>query len=209
MKIIITTVLLSFLVIVLLSVPINAIDVDEEIARIQRAYENLKDLQGNFIQKSFIKDLKKIDTYKGKFYIKPPKLRWDYQTKSPQSVYFTEDKLIIYQKIERQVYISKLDSLSYGQFPIALLRGFGDIRRDFFISTKDGRLILKPKKSIGNISQIEILSFDDEFPIKAIKIADDLSNYTSIELKDIKLNSGIKDSFFDFTPPDNVSIIKQ
>src|SRR4030067_47455 len=46
-----------------------ASSVDEELQKIQKAYEHIKDIRGNFIQKSFIKDLKRIDTYKEEFLI--------------------------------------------------------------------------------------------------------------------------------------------
>ncbi len=187
----------------------QAFNPDEEASRIQKAYEGFKDITGNFIQKSFIKDLKRTDTYKGRFYIKASKFRWDYLGEKPQTIYISGDKLIIYQKNEKQAYITRFDPSTYGQSPIILLGGLGDIRADFDISGKDGWLILRPKKAMGNIVQIELLPSDGEFPLKSLRIIDTLSNRTDIELKDIKLNTGIKDKLFEFTPPDGVSIIRQ
>ena len=37
--------------------PASAASVDVEIIKIQKAYENIKDIRGSFIQKSFMKDL--------------------------------------------------------------------------------------------------------------------------------------------------------
>lgn len=187
----------------------QAFNPDEEASRIQKAYEGFKDITGNFIQKSFIKDLKRTDTYKGRFYIKASKFRWDYLGEKPQTIYISGDKLIIYQKNEKQAYITRFDPSTYGQSPIILLGGLGDIRADFDISGKDGWLILRPKKAMGNIVQIELLPSDGEFPLKSLRIIDTLSNRTDIELKDIKLNTGIKDKLFEFTPPEGVSIIRQ
>lgn len=201
-------VFLSILVIAMPALSL-AFNHEEEASRIQRAYAGFKDITGNFTQKSFIKDLKRTDTYKGRFYIKASKFRWEYTGEKPQTIYISGDKLIIHQKNEKQAYITKFDSTTYGQSPIVLLGGLGDIRSDFDISAKDSRLILRPKKPMGNIVQIEVLPSEEEFPIKSLRIIDNLSNRTDIELKDIKLNTGIKDKLFEFTPPEGVSIIKQ
>lgn len=187
----------------------TAFNAEEEALRIQKAYEEFKDISGNFIQKSFIKDLKRTDTYRGHFYIKGSKLRWDYIGDKPQTIYISGDNLIIYQKNEKQAYITRFNSSPYGQSPMVLLGGLGDIRRDFDISTKDGWLILKPKKPMGNLVQIEILPSEGEFPVKSLRIIDNLSNRTDIELRSIKLNTGIKDRHFEFIPPEGVTIIRQ
>ncbi|HEX8947672.1 MAG TPA: outer membrane lipoprotein carrier protein LolA, partial [Dissulfurispiraceae bacterium] len=52
---------------------------EDEVARIQKAYEHIKDIRGSFVQKSHIKDLKRTDTYQGQFFIKPPKMKWEYK----------------------------------------------------------------------------------------------------------------------------------
>lgn len=200
-----------FLSIVVIAKPSSclAFHPEDEASRIQKAYEGFKDISGNFIQKSFIKDLKRTDTYKGRFYIKASKFRWEYAGEKPQTIYVSGDKLIIYQKNEKQAYITRFDSSTYGQSPIVLLGGLGDIRSDFDISAKDGRLVLRPKKPMGNIVQIEVLPSEGEFPVKSLRIIDNLSNKTDIELRNIKTNTGIKDQLFEFIPPEGVSIIKQ
>jgi len=66
--------LLSFLLTPVLSVHAE----EDQVAKIQKAYEGIKDIKGNFVQKSFIKDLKRTDTYNGRFFIKQPKMKWEY-----------------------------------------------------------------------------------------------------------------------------------
>lgn len=186
-----------------------AFNPEEEALRIQQAYNNFRDIKGNFTQKSYIKDLKRTDTYKGRFFVKASNFRWEYTGDKPQTIYVSEDKLVIHQKNEKQAYITKFDRSTYGQSPIVLLGGLGDIRRDFNISSKDERLILKPKSEMGNISQIAVTVSEEEFPIKSLTIIDIRSNKTYIEFRDIKVNTGLKDGFFDFSPPEGVTIIRQ
>lgn len=115
--------------------------VDDKVSRVQEAYKNIKDIRGDFVQKSYIKDLKRTDTFKGQFFIKPPKMKWEYKGDKPHIVYITEKDIIIYQKKERQAFRAKLDSAAYGQVPMALLGGLGSIKEEFEVlrETGDGR----------------------------------------------------------------------
>lgn len=184
---------------------------DDEVLKIQKAYENIKDIKGNFIQKSYIKDLKRTDTYKGQFFIKSPKMRWEYKGDKPQIVYVTGDYIIIYQKKEKQALKTKFDKANYGQAPIALLGGFGNIKNEFDVSAKNSeqRLLLKPKKPMGNIVSVEITTSDDEFPIESLTIVDTLSNRIDIYLKDIKINTGLSDKLFEFSHPEGINVLHQ
>ena len=183
---------------------------DDEVTRIQKAYENIKDIKGSFIQKSYIKDLKRTDTYKGEFFIKHQKMKWEYKGDKPQVVYITGDDIIIYQKKEKQAFRARFDRATYGQAPIALLGGFGNIANEFDVSMKaEHRLLLRPKKPMGNIVRIELLSSDEEFPIESLVITDNLSNRIEIQLKDVKINTNLKDKTFEFSPPEGVNVLQQ
>jgi outer membrane lipoprotein carrier protein len=183
---------------------------DDEVLKIQKAYENIKDIKGSFIQKSYIKDLKRTDTYRGQFFIKSQKMKWEYKGDKPQIVYITGEDIIIYQIKEKQAFKAKFDKSTYGQAPIALLSGFGNIRNEFDVSIKKKNiLILKPKKTMGNILHIELQISDNEFPIESLGIIDVLSNRIDIYLTDVKINTNLKDKIFEFSPPEGVSVLEQ
>jgi outer membrane lipoprotein carrier protein len=169
----------------------------------------MRDISGSFVQKSRIKDLKRTDTYRGNFFIKPPKLKWEYTGEKPQAIYVSNNQIIIYHKKENQVFKSKFDGATYGQAPIALLAGFGDIRKEFdIVSNSAELLVLKPKNQMGSISRIEIKPAASGFPIKAITIIDNLSNRADITLTNVKMNTELKDSLFNFTPPKSATIME-
>ncbi|HXX53692.1 MAG TPA: outer membrane lipoprotein carrier protein LolA [Thermodesulfovibrionales bacterium] len=178
--------------------------------KIQRAYEDIRDVKGEFVQKSHIKDLKRTDTFKGSFAIKmPSQVRWQYYDDKKRhftEVLITRNELLIYQKDEKQVFKGKFDSESYGQAPIALLTGLAHIDREFTASERGGRLFLKPRKAMGNIVSIEITPSEGEFPIDSLTIIDKRSNSISITLKDVRVNSGVEESYFSFSPPEGVSV---
>lgn len=183
--------------------------VDDDITRIQKAYENIKDIKGSFTQKSHIKDLKRTETYGGEFFIKRPhKMKWEYKGKIPQEVIISNDEIIIYQKKEKQAFKSKFDRATYGQAPIALLSGFGMIREEFNVSKKNGKLLLKPKKSMGNIVSIEIETSEGKFPIESFIINDSRSNRIEITLKDVEINTGLEDRLFELSLPKGVTVFE-
>lgn len=181
---------------------------DLTVEKIQKAYERIKDIKGNFVQKSYIRDLKRTDTFKGTFMIKMPAMvRWQYHGNGQDTdVIINNDEMVIYQKKDKQAFKGKFDRATYGQAPIALLSGFGDIEKEFETAIKDGRLILRPKRQMGNVMSIEITPSDGEFPISSLNIIDSRSNRIDITLKDVTLNTGIKDSVFDFSLPKGVSM---
>jgi len=186
---------------------LSASSIDEELRKIQKAYENIKDMKGNFIQRSFIEDLKRTDTYKGQFFIKiPKKLRWEYKGEVPQEVFINNDQILIYQKKGKQVFKSKFDWNTYGQAPIALLNGFGKIQDEFSVSQKNGNLMLKPKQPIGGILSVEIVLSEGGFPISSFTIRDSHSNKIEIILTDIKINTDLENALFEPSLPKDVKI---
>ena len=182
---------------------------DEEVKRIQDAYEHIKDMKGSFIQKSHIKDLKRTDTYKGTFFIKQPmKMKWTYGGAAGQEVLINDDEIIIYQKKEKQAFRGVFDAETYGRAPIALLSGFGKIQEEFSVAGKDGTLLLKPKKQMSSIKSIELELCNDEFPIRSFTVYDSHDNKIVITLRDVKVNTGLKDSMFEPSLPEDTTFFE-
>jgi outer membrane lipoprotein carrier protein len=183
--------------------------IDEDIKRIQDVYETIKDMKGHFTQKSHIKDLKRTDTYKGKFFIKQPmKMKWNYKGTVNQEVLINDDEIIIYQKDEKQAFRGTFDTDTYGRAPIALLSGLGKIQEEFTISGKNGILVLKPKKKVSGIKSIELELCRDEFPIRSFTIYDSHENKIVITLKDVEINTGLKDSMFKPSFPEDTTFFE-
>lgn len=181
--------------------------VDEEIQRIQNAYEGISDIRGSFTQKSYIKDLKRTDIYNGQFFIKKPaKMRWVYKGEVSKEVFINNDEIIIYQKKEKQAFKSRFDKSTYGQIPIALLGGFERIKEEFSISKKSGGLLLKPKTPMGRILSIEIKPSEGKFPISSFMIRDLHSNMIEVILNDVEVNTGLKEGLFRVSLPKDVKI---
>lgn len=184
-------------------------DAAEKVTVIQKAYEGIRDIKGSFVQKSTIKDLKKTETYKGQFFIKAKKMRWEYKGDKQQIVYITGTEIIIYQPQQKQAFKAPFSHATYGQAPIALLSGFGNIDKEFTVALKDAKLILTPKAQMGNVTSVELKTSDEGFPIKAISVIDKLNNRVDIEFSDVKTNTNVMSSIFVFKAPEGVAVLEQ
>ena len=201
---------LIFLTLAFTSTISFAAGTDDAVASIQKAYEGIKDMKGVFVQKNIIKDLNKTDTYKGDFFIKRPlKMKWQYKGKASQDLLINNETVIIYKKGDNQAYRSQFNKETYGQSPVVLLTGMGNIREEFNISGTDKILTLKPKKPMAGIVSITLHLSDADFPIRTFTIRDGRANVVEIELKDVKINTGIKDSLFDLNIPKGVNVYEQ
>ena len=199
--------LIAFLLLNLNFSLFTAFAADDEIARIQEAYKSIEDIKGSFVQTNYMKDLGRTDTYKGVLFIKrPSKMRWEYKGDKPQEIIINNDEILMYKKADKQAFKSAFSRQTYGQAPVALLSGFGKVREEFNITKKNKKLLLIPKNPMGNIVSIEIETSDEDFPIKSFIINDMRSNRIEIQLKDVEINTGIKDAFFDFSLPEGVNV---
>lgn len=181
---------------------------EDTLARLESAYKNIKDANGSFIQTSYIKELDKVQKFRGRFFIKEDKVRWQYTGDFSQTVYLDKDTLVIYDRARHQAIKTSFNSQKYGQLPIALLTRMAVIDRDFEIKQKsEDNLLLIPKTKMGNIKTIEILIQEEPFPIKSMKVTDSSDNSLKIEFNSVKINTNLKDSIFKFIPKKDDTIL--
>ena len=205
--------LLLFLVIMLPAVftsPVRGEEADDAVSRIQKAYEGITDMRGSFVQKNIIKDLNKADTYAGEFFVKRPlKMKWAYKGKAAQDMIINNDTVLIYKKGDSQAYRSAFTKDAYGQTPVVLLTGMGNLREEFIVTGKNNILQLKPRKAMAGIISITVFTSETGFPIQGFTIQDGRSNTVEIRLNNITINSGLKDSLFDLNLPKGVNVYEQ
>lgn len=182
---------------------------DSAITKLNNAYKNINDASGTFIQTSYIKDLDKTQKFKGKFFIKADKIRWQYEGEFPQIIYLNKKTLIVYDKIRKQAIQSNFSEEKYGQLPLALLSRMANIDKDFEIIEKsENSLILIPKTKMGNIKRIELIIYEGDFPIKSLNITDNASNTVKIDFYAVRININLKDSIFKFVPKKDDTVLK-
>lgn len=199
--------LLIILLLFLFANPILA--QDTALSKLNKAYKNINDASGSFIQTSYIKDLDKTQKFKGRFFIKGDKIRWQYEGEFPQVIFLNRETLIVYDRKRKQAIQSIFSEEKYGQLPIALLSRMADFEKDFEITEKsENTLILIPKTKMGNIKKIEITIQDEDFPIKFLKFIDTSANTVRIDFYSVTINKNLKDSLFQFIPKKDDTVLK-
>lgn len=175
---------------------------------IKKVYSKVKDISGNFIQKTHIKDMKRTEVYKGSFIVSiPSKMKWHYTEGDDETeVIIKGSDMIIYQKKARQALKQRFDPNLYGQTPVALLAGLGSMEDDFTVEEIDDGIVLRPRKLMGGIVSIELRPSGNEFPIGSLIITDKRSNRIEIRLLDVNINKGTPDSLFEFRPREGVRL---
>ena len=181
----------------------HSADVNDIVERIQKKYAEIHDIHGMFYQTSYLKDLDRMEKYSGEFHIKKPsRLRWQYGAPRDEEVLISGDEIWIYKKSEKQVLKSRFSKEAYSQVPIAMLESLKDLETDYEIKmTADEVLELVPRKRMGVINRLILITGPGDFPITSFTIFDIYGNSNVIELKELKINPGLEDSFFIFKMP--------
>jgi len=185
-----------------------ASSVDNVVSELQKKYSGIQDMKGKFSQKSYLKDLEKVETYEGEFFIKKPfSMRWKYSKPRDEEVIIRDSGTWVYKESEKQAFKTAFNKDSYNQVPIALLSSLGDLTADFDITMiKEGTLELKPKRTMGYINTVYIDVVSRDFPVKTLTLLDVYGNKIVIEMKNVKLNTGLEDSFFTFKLPPGTEV---
>ncbi|MCX8027049.1 MAG: outer membrane lipoprotein carrier protein LolA [Thermodesulfovibrionales bacterium] len=198
------------IVVLLLLTFTSEIEATDPVSIINDFYKSLQTIQGNFIQKSTIKELKKTMTYNGRFYMKKGSLHIRYQGEKPHLIYINNNEMIIYKPAEKTAYKTPFDETKYGQTPIALISGLTDIKSDFNIKKiSEKRLSLTPLKGMGQILNVDIsINEDKEFPIESISMTDKVGNKIDVVFRDIVVNKEIDSKIFNFVAPHGITILQ-
>lgn len=127
---------------------------------------------------------------------------WEYEKPRDEKVIINGTVTWIYKKSENQAIKTTFSKEAYSQVPIALLGSMEKIGDDFEITMpQENALQLKPKRKIGFIKRLVFEISQEAFPVEMFTIFDTYGNIIMIELKDVKINPQLDDSFFAFEPP--------
>jgi len=193
----------------------EAVDLDTCICRLEKRYVEMKDIQAVFRQETFISSINRIERAGGKVYIKKGgKMFWDYKTPEPQQIILDNGTLWVYQPAEKQAMKNSFSPLS-SHVVVDLFRGKLDIRKKFKVSRlretavqKPGNvvLLLIPKVYDPTIRSLVLEVDPADFLIVKTVLEDELGTRTTLVFDAVKVDTGIADAFFSFTPPSGVDV---
>ncbi len=189
----------------------------EEVAdKVQTTYKSFSDLQAKFVQRATNRLSGVTQQASGRLFLKwPGKMRWEYDTPEPRLFLIDGKTLWSYSPLERQAVAQEISgALSTG--PIGILFGLSSLRRDFRVRTilhggaKDGQdylLDLVPKGQDLSFKRVVLAVHRETFLIQRLTVFDLYGNTTVIDLADLKVNDGLKEGLFQFSPPPGTDVV--
>ena len=184
--------------------------------KVQSFYAGASDFQADFKQTYTyrIYGRKKVST--GRVYFKKPsKMRWDYEVPIKRIFVADGSHLWVYEPEEAQVFKRTLNS---SQLPVALrfMKGEGKLSEDFIVTRvtattqKNHSVIhLKPRVPSPDFVLLQITINRDTGAVSSSMLTDPTQNTNRIDFVGVKVNQGLPDAGFSFTPPEGVQVIDE
>jgi outer membrane lipoprotein carrier protein len=192
---------------------------DEVVSALEQAQRRVTDLKAPFRQAAHNKALNQTIDARGTLYLKKPgKLRWEYQTPTPQEIVSDGTRLWIYTPELKQVNVSAAPAALAGPAG-SFLHGLGQVRAHFearFLNPAqptdaEGLVVLDlaPKRPQPLLARL-ILSVDPKsWLVRQAVVHDELGNTVTVRFGETVVNSGLADSLFVFVPPPGVAVVQQ
>jgi outer membrane lipoprotein carrier protein len=191
--------------------------VAEVVGRVERTCKGVQDLSAKFVQTATNRSLGQVQEASGLFLLKRPgKMRWEYQ-KPDERLFVTDGKTLwAYSPLEKQVMVQELTQAFTSRTPVSFLAGDCDLAREFDVSAVEHAgtrgsgaaiLDLKPKRPEGGIARVLLEVSLKSYAIEKTTLFDSYGNTTVVAFSALKLNGGLGDAQFTFTPPAGVTVV--
>lgn len=189
---------------------------DAVIEKIENKYKKVNTYYASFRQEQPVTSLDKVQTNVGEIWIKKPgKIRWNYNI--PKNAQIISDGNFLWYYYVEEKYALKRDLKEVGSDTnlLSLLSDLSNLQKLYKINIKRTAIEavkyylveLIPLDSEDDSVNKQILAVNmDNLLIERIYIYDAFGNKSTIKFSDIKVNNGIKDKVFEFTPPKDVEI---
>jgi outer membrane lipoprotein carrier protein len=195
----------------------HAAPVDEVVDRVEAACAKVADLSAQFHQTATNRTLGEVREASGTFLAKRPnKMRWEYQ-KPEARLFVTDGKTLwAYSPAEKQVIVQAVAQALNARLPLAFLAGDCHLKKEFDVAlvenaaTRSGAtriLDLRPKQSEAGIARMLLEINPKGYTVEKVTVFDAYQNTTLIALSQLKLNTGLADDQFQFTPPPGVRTV--
>jgi len=194
----------------------------ELVKKLQARYEQTKDFQADFQQTTRIEGFATPLTSGGKMYLKKPGLlRWDYREPDVEEIYVNRNDVMMYVPEHKQVLVGKLTQMAASQAPLQLLQGVAKLDEEFDIEPgKAGErgegglplVTLTPKAADADptrtLTKIVVEVQPKTHYIKSVTIHEVSGNISTFRFNNLKPNSGLAASVFEFKVPPGVEVVK-
>ncbi|PLX45876.1 MAG: outer membrane lipoprotein carrier protein LolA [Deltaproteobacteria bacterium] len=204
---VVKTILLST-ALALFAANVFALSPNELARKVTEGYEGVEDISANFTQTSTMGTVGIERVTGGEVAFKRgARMRWDYEGDDPQQIISDGEYLWFYQIRDRSVIRRPIAALTpAARVMLEVISGLSSAEEHFELSScKERCLALTPKVSEPDIERVEVV-VDEKYRIKSVTTINGLGNTTKVTLSGAKINSGLSDSYFDFTLPEGVDL---
>ncbi len=209
---------ISLLALSLVASPVDAARLDEILAEMEKAGEQLRTLTADFEQTDHDAILQDQDVSRGKLHLEMPgSVRWEHVEPAPK-VLLVRDKLVrVYNVSAAQVDEFKQDS--GGRSGMNLLVGFGgsndELAKNYDASLLEEsessvvlKLIPKPDSPASLFAAIELTVDKTTWtPVRSV-FHEVNRDHTDIDFENVVINGELPDDIFELDLPKDVAIIK-
>jgi outer membrane lipoprotein-sorting protein len=177
---------------------------DEIVSRITQAADDMRTLQGDFVQ---VKELSFMDdkvTSEGKmYYKKADKIRWEYT--KPYKYVFTMDGKNVRMgdktnavPVNSSKMFGEISKVMIGGVSGSGLVGSPDFDAGFMVGKDDYKIVLTPKKKeIKDLfSTVQLYVNKADHRIRSVELVEKSGDRTTITLKNVRINAAIGDNIF-------------
>lgn len=188
-------------------------ELDAIVAKVQKTYDGIQDIQANFTQFTTSASIKQTQKAEGVVsFKKPGMMRWEY--KSPGKDIIVSDGMTIwvYQQDIGQVMVG--NAIDNGtSISNNFLAGIGNLKKDFDITLAEGDITthllkLNPKTPQPNVQKLYIAVDKKTFLVTKTIIYDLLGNETKVIFENMKTNQSLSGNIFKFKIPEGVKVVK-
>lgn len=196
-----------------ISVPLHAQALKPFADQIQKTYDQAQDLSLHFVQETYVAVLEREVKKQGSGQFKKPgKLRIDYAGENGRQYLSNGKTLWIFQKGDAQAQTVSLSDQEFPAEALSFLGGLGNLQRDFSVEEVDEKkwkslnreknglrwLELTPLQKRSTIQSL-VMGFDIGSALaKEIYLFTESGNLSHYTISEIKMNSGLSDTIFEF-----------
>jgi outer membrane lipoprotein carrier protein len=192
-----------------------AASLDSLVSGVERSFETMKDFSADFVQ-IFQDPLNQKQQESGHLYLMRPRMmRWEY--KNPEEKLFVSDSknVFLYVPADKQVSKEAVKDTFDDRMPLMFLLGRSNLRSEFtrfellnakpFLEgTKVVRMYPRRKTDLSEV----IMEVDPaNYQIRRLLFAHKDGSKSEFIFSNIRVNTGIKSSLFQFTVPAGVQIV--
>jgi len=192
------------------------LDVTTVVDKVQHRYDTAADFRARFTQTLTSTALgRKTNSAGVVMFKKPGRMRWDYD-KPERATYVSDgNTLWLYEPDDAQAF---KQSLTASQLPAALafLTGKGKLTDEFEIAfakapgiggARDYVLSLHPRQAQPQVKEITFVVDPETFLVRESVLVDGQGNVNDMLFSDIKINGGVPDATFKWSPPAGTRVI--